>query len=484
MGVPGDAIDRNDQETVALALSAGGVATIVIGGMLGSRLLRIVGLGSAVAGSVHYARMELAERSEKIEAAEGRSLALDQLDPVARARSSRTPPSRRSSPDSKGRRTSRIAERRPAEGARSWSVRSRPTEYESSARLVHAVRTVGDGDATEDRHPLERQHWCVRVVLRGGSDIDSSGEGLRLRLDSPTRRDLERDPAEEAMCAEACPGASSASRRSNAMPPNQASADPPLKPFARLFRSMPSNTATSVSSSLSSSPREGKARLMNAAAANIPTHAPSLKTRSVRSGRIKNELTPSPPNLHQASRGNSRSRLSCQVSSGASRCGRGQRNRGFPGRDRLRARTRRRRRDERSHRARPIRVPTSLGKQPRVSRVQPCSSPAALSLVPFDEERADDVGKLGFFVRRVASAGAAAARARHRRRRRRRAQISRRCRSPGLTSTPRPRRGSATPRGLLMSTRAGAIESVFQERLRSGMDNRTADPAAFGVPAA
>ena len=75
------------------------------------------------------------------------------------------------------------------------------------------------------------------------------------------------------------------------MPPNQAIIDPPLKAFARLFRSMPSKTATSETSSPSSSPREGMARLMNAAAASIPTHAPSLRTRSVRNGRIRKELS-------------------------------------------------------------------------------------------------------------------------------------------------------------------------------------------------
>ena len=65
-------------------------------------------------------------------------------------------------------------------------------------------------------------------------------------------------PPKRVCAVRRAPGASSASRRSSAMPPNQAIAEPPLKPFARLFRSMPSNTATSVSSSLSSFPREGK----------------------------------------------------------------------------------------------------------------------------------------------------------------------------------------------------------------------------------
>jgi len=86
MSEPGPALDRDDQETVVLALSAGGAAALVIGWIIGSRLLRIVGLGSAAAGGVFYARMKLAERSEKIKAAEKdvRS-ALDDLDPIARA---------------------------------------------------------------------------------------------------------------------------------------------------------------------------------------------------------------------------------------------------------------------------------------------------------------------------------------------------------------------------------------------------------------
>jgi hypothetical protein len=77
---------RDDQETVALAISATGIAGLMIGWIVGSRPLRILGFGSAVAGGVFYTRMKLAERSEKIRAAEDdvRS-ALDDLDPIARA---------------------------------------------------------------------------------------------------------------------------------------------------------------------------------------------------------------------------------------------------------------------------------------------------------------------------------------------------------------------------------------------------------------
>jgi len=83
---PGPARDLEQQETLALVVSAGGAAALVIGWIIHSRFLRILGLGSAVAGSVFYARSKLAERNEKIETAEDdvRS-ALDGLDPVARA---------------------------------------------------------------------------------------------------------------------------------------------------------------------------------------------------------------------------------------------------------------------------------------------------------------------------------------------------------------------------------------------------------------
>lgn len=86
MGELGQAPDRDDQEILALAISAGGAAGLVIGWIFSSRLLRILGFVSAVAGAAFYARLKLAARNEKIEAAENdvRS-ALDGLDPVARA---------------------------------------------------------------------------------------------------------------------------------------------------------------------------------------------------------------------------------------------------------------------------------------------------------------------------------------------------------------------------------------------------------------
>ena len=86
MSEPGPTLERDRQETVALTVSASGAAALVLGWIIGSRLLRLLGLGSAVAGGVLYTRVRLAERNEKIDAAEDdvRS-ALDGLDPVARA---------------------------------------------------------------------------------------------------------------------------------------------------------------------------------------------------------------------------------------------------------------------------------------------------------------------------------------------------------------------------------------------------------------
>ena len=79
-------LDGADQETLAVAVSAGGAAALVIGWIIGSRFLRIVGVGSAVAGGVLYTRIKLHERNAKIEAAEDNvRSALDDLDPIARA---------------------------------------------------------------------------------------------------------------------------------------------------------------------------------------------------------------------------------------------------------------------------------------------------------------------------------------------------------------------------------------------------------------
>jgi len=89
------------------------------------------------------------------------------------------------------------------------------------------------------------------------------------------------------VCTASCaPGASCASRRSTEIPPNHASIEPPLNAFARLLSSIPSRIATSESSSLSSSPRDGSARFTNSDAAKMPSHEPNAIASSVRSGRV------------------------------------------------------------------------------------------------------------------------------------------------------------------------------------------------------
>ena len=76
----------DDGGTTALAVTAGGLVAVVLGWMLGSRVLRVLGLFTAVAGGGLYARGKLAARNQKIEAAEERIQSeLDDLDPVARA---------------------------------------------------------------------------------------------------------------------------------------------------------------------------------------------------------------------------------------------------------------------------------------------------------------------------------------------------------------------------------------------------------------
>jgi hypothetical protein len=69
-----------------MAVGAGGLLAFVLSWIVHSRILRVLGLGAAVAGGALYARQRFNERAEKIEAAEGavRST-LDDLDPVARA---------------------------------------------------------------------------------------------------------------------------------------------------------------------------------------------------------------------------------------------------------------------------------------------------------------------------------------------------------------------------------------------------------------
>lgn len=78
--------EAEPDETTALALGAAGALVFALGLAVDSRMLRLLGLGSAGAGAALYARERLEERNERIDAAEDaiRST-LDELDPVARA---------------------------------------------------------------------------------------------------------------------------------------------------------------------------------------------------------------------------------------------------------------------------------------------------------------------------------------------------------------------------------------------------------------
>jgi HAMP domain-containing protein len=79
-------INFEDDETAALTVGAGGVLALVLGRILDSGLLRLLGLVAVAAGGGLYARARLTERTEKIETAEGHIRSeLDELDPVARA---------------------------------------------------------------------------------------------------------------------------------------------------------------------------------------------------------------------------------------------------------------------------------------------------------------------------------------------------------------------------------------------------------------
>jgi hypothetical protein len=79
-------LDREDSEKVARAVAAGGVAVFGLGVIVGSGLLRALGLIAAAAGGGLLLRGKLADRGEKIDAATDQIRSeLDELDPVARA---------------------------------------------------------------------------------------------------------------------------------------------------------------------------------------------------------------------------------------------------------------------------------------------------------------------------------------------------------------------------------------------------------------
>jgi hypothetical protein len=70
----------------ALALAGGGTAAFVAGIVIGSRLLRVLGVLALLAGGGLYASRKLESRGKRIDAAEGTIRSeLEDLDPVARA---------------------------------------------------------------------------------------------------------------------------------------------------------------------------------------------------------------------------------------------------------------------------------------------------------------------------------------------------------------------------------------------------------------
>jgi hypothetical protein len=78
--------DRDDSETVALVVGAGGILGLALGWILDSSLLRLLGLTAVLAGGGLYARWKVGERSKRIEETESSIRSeLDELDPIARA---------------------------------------------------------------------------------------------------------------------------------------------------------------------------------------------------------------------------------------------------------------------------------------------------------------------------------------------------------------------------------------------------------------
>ena len=79
-------LELDTDDTIALAVGAGGVIGLVVGLILDSRLLRVLGLAGMATGAALLVRGKLAERSEQIEEAKSTIRSeLDDLDPVARA---------------------------------------------------------------------------------------------------------------------------------------------------------------------------------------------------------------------------------------------------------------------------------------------------------------------------------------------------------------------------------------------------------------
>ena len=73
-------------ETVAVGIAASGILAVVLGWLLDSGALRVLGLFAAVVGGALYARGKLTERNQRIKAVQRHIRSeLDELDPIARA---------------------------------------------------------------------------------------------------------------------------------------------------------------------------------------------------------------------------------------------------------------------------------------------------------------------------------------------------------------------------------------------------------------
>ena len=80
------ALDLRDEATGGLAIVGSGIALVVLGWIVGSRVLRILGFLAAAGGAGLYAKARISDRSEKIDAAESHIRSeLEDLDPLAQA---------------------------------------------------------------------------------------------------------------------------------------------------------------------------------------------------------------------------------------------------------------------------------------------------------------------------------------------------------------------------------------------------------------
>ena len=178
------------------------------------------------------------------------------------------------------------ARRRPREGAAREARRgTRVGGARASSRGASRLRA--DGDSAERGEPVERQRRCVRDRPASGTLDRRHRPPIAFTLDS-TLQPAERESRSRRRASgrrDAHPGASCASRRSTAIPPNHANIDPPRNAVARLFSSTPSKIATSATSSLSASPRDGNTASRQRRRPSIPAQNPSLKSTSARTSR-------------------------------------------------------------------------------------------------------------------------------------------------------------------------------------------------------